>query len=89
MLAWSDETGIPVVAVSDENPETVREFLDGWETTFPELVATDELRLSYVGYGVSGTPTFVLVDGDGQVTWRQTGYSRRRGLGIDDWEWDE
>jgi len=89
LLAWSDETGIPVVAVSDENPETVREFLDGWETPFPELVATDELRLSYVGYGVSGTPTFVLVDGDGQVTWRQTGYSRRRGLGIADWEWDE
>ena len=47
-----------MIAVSDENPETVREFLDGWTEQFPEWVVTDELRLSYVSYGVSGTPTF-------------------------------
>ncbi len=88
LLAWSDAAQVPVLAVSDEGPATVRSFLDGWSDPFPPWVATDELRLSYVSYGISGTPTFVLVDESGTITWRQSGYSAREGLGIDGWDWD-
>jgi len=87
LLAWSETSGVPVLAVSDEDSETVREFLDDWPDGFPDQVASDELRLSYVSYGVSGTPTFVLVDDEGSVEWRQTGYSVNKGLSVDDWEW--
>jgi thiol-disulfide isomerase/thioredoxin len=87
LVAWSETSNVPVLAVSDEDPETVRRFLDGWTEVFPEHVASDEMRLSYVSYGVSGTPTFVLVDDEGSVEWRQTGYSVNKGLSVDGWEW--
>jgi hypothetical protein len=38
---------------------------------------------------VSGTPTFVLVDGDGVVRHQATGYAKKKGLAIDGWRWDE
>jgi protein-disulfide isomerase len=38
-------------------------------------------------YGVSGTPTFVLVDANGKIEWRQTGYSTGAGLSIPGWSW--
>jgi hypothetical protein len=47
----------------------------------------DELRQSFMAYGVSGTPTFVLVDRDGNVASYHTGYEPGRGLGIDGWTW--
>ena len=87
LLAWSRRTGVPLVAVSDESEETIRKFLASWTTPFPERVASDELRRSLVTYGVSGTPTFVLVDGNGKIEWRQTGYSAGTGLSIPGWSW--
>ena len=80
---------MPIVAVSDENPDKVRSFLDDWSDPFPELVLSDELRLSYVSFGVSGTPTFVLIDESGVIEWRQTGYTPSRGLGVKDWDWKD
>ena len=50
---------------------------------------SDAVRLSYTSYGVSGTPTFVLVDEQGTVVWRQTGYSARDGLKIESWDWQD
>jgi len=82
LLSWSESTGVPVLAVSDENPTKIQSFLDSWSAPFPELVLADELRLSYVSYGVSGTPSFVLIDDAGRIEWRQTGYVPRRGLGA-------
>ncbi len=87
LLAWTATSHVPILAVSDEDPATVRTFLDSWPDPFPPRVATDELRLSYVSYGVSGTPTFVLVDVEGKIEWRQTGYSPKNGLTLPDWEW--
>ena len=89
LVAWSEATHVPIVAVSDENPDKVRSFLDDWSDPFPELVVSDELRLSYVSFGVSGTPTFVLVDEGGVIEWRQTGYTPSRGLGVEDWDWKD
>ena len=50
-------------------------------------MATDELRRSFLAYGVSGTPTFVLVDGDGVIRSYSVGYSPAKGLGIEGWTW--
>jgi len=76
-----------VLALSDEAVDTVSTFLDEWTDPFPERVASDALRTSYVSFGVSGTPTFVLVDEDGRIEWRQTGYSQDKGLGVEGWTW--
>jgi thiol-disulfide isomerase/thioredoxin len=87
LLAWSKRTSIPVLAVSDEDAPTINKFLASWTGPFPELVASDELRRSHVAYGVSGTPTFVLVDEKGKIEWRQVGYSPKDHLSIPGWSW--
>ena len=50
-------------------------------------MATDELRRSFLAYGVSGTPTFVLVDGEGVVRSYSVGYTPAKSLGIEGWTW--
>jgi thiol-disulfide isomerase/thioredoxin len=82
LVAWSEKTGVPVLAVSDEEEDTVRKFLKLWTGPFPERVLSDELRQSYLGFAVSGTPTFVLVDARGTIEWRHTGFSVKEGLAI-------
>jgi thiol-disulfide isomerase/thioredoxin len=82
LLMWSGRTGVPVLAISDEDGETIRKFLKTWTKPFPERVVSDEMRQAYLGYAVSGTPTFVLVDASGKIAWRRTGFSAKEGLGI-------
>ena len=82
LLAWSQKSGVPVLAVSDEEPETIRKFLGTWTEPFPEQVASDELRQSFLGFAVSGTPTFILLDADGKIAWRHVGYSAKDGLAV-------
>jgi hypothetical protein len=62
-------------------------FFKHLKTSFPGTVAIDEVRRAFVAYGVSGTPTFVLVDGRGIIRSYSTGYDARKGLGIDGWTW--
>ena len=50
-------------------------------------VAVDEYRRAFLAYGVSGTPTFVLVDAQGDVQSIATGYAPAKGLPIDGWTW--
>jgi thiol-disulfide isomerase/thioredoxin len=82
LLAWSSKTGVPVLAVSDEDEATIGKFLTTWTAPFPEHVASDELRQAYLGFAVSGTPTFVLVGADGRIEWRHTGFTAAEGLKI-------
>jgi thiol-disulfide isomerase/thioredoxin len=89
VLAFSAERGVQVVAITDEDPDTVRRFLDDFHDPFPSIVATDPLRLTFQRYGVSGTPTFVYVDGEGKVAHYQVGYNAKVGLDIDGWKWDQ
>ena len=89
LMAWSETTKVPIVAISDEDAETVRTFLEKSSEPFPEVVTVDELRQSHVTYGINGTPTFVLVDDSGTIEWRQTGYSPQRGLSVRGWDWEE
>ena len=79
---------MPVVAITDEDPEDVSEFVRQHPGLLPERIATDRRRELFERYGVSGTPTFVLVDERDVVRHVQTGYDARKGIGIAGWRWD-
>jgi thiol-disulfide isomerase/thioredoxin len=87
VLAFEQERNTPVIAITDEAPAHLDTFFKVTTSGFPQTVAVDELRTGFVAYGVSGTPTFVLVDGNGIVRSYSTGYAPAQGLGIDGWTW--
>jgi thiol-disulfide isomerase/thioredoxin len=87
LLAYEAASDTPVIAVTDEPAEHLDGFFARFAKPFPEGVAVDDLRRSFMAYGVSGTPTFVLVDRDGKVASYHTGYERGRGIGIEGWSW--
>jgi len=87
VLAFAAAEGLPVIAISDETTETVAGFLKRRQEDFFEWVAVDPLRQSFITYGVSGTPTLILVDKNGRVRHRQVGYRRSDGLSVDGWSW--
>ena len=85
VMAFSAAQGIPVLAITDEDSKTVEEFLARRAEPFFEDVAVDILRRSFRGYGVSGTPTIVWIDGRGFVRQRQVGYDPAKGLRFEGW----
>jgi len=85
LAAYEKASGTQVVAISDEDPAQLDRFFAGHRGPFPDLVAVDELRRSFLAYGVSGMPTFVLVTADGTVRQVQRGYSRAKGLELPGW----
>src|SRR5262249_35909632 len=87
VLAFEREQNAQVVAVTDEQREQLDGFFKSYSAPFPETVAMDECRRAFLAYGVSGTPTFVLVDGDGTVRTYTSGYVADKGLGVDGWSW--
>jgi thiol-disulfide isomerase/thioredoxin len=87
LIAFAEERDIEIVAISDEPPEVLDAFLSEFDDPFPYLVATDSHRISFQDYGVSATPTFVLVDRKGIVRHYQRGYRPETGLRIEGWEW--
>jgi len=89
LLAFEQERGVPVIAITDESAEQLGPFFEKFTSPFPATVAVDELRSAFQAYGVSGTPTFVLVDGDGKVASTSTGYTPEKGLGIEGWSWSK
>lgn len=86
VLDFARERGVEVVAITDEDPSVLDRFF-ATKPAFPELVAIDAKRDAFLAYGVSGTPTFVLVDGAGVVRSVSTGYNAKKGLGIEGWTW--
>jgi thiol-disulfide isomerase/thioredoxin len=89
VLAFGRARNVPVVAITDEAPDEIETFLERHRGPLPEIVATDRRRVSFQSYGVSGTPTFVWVDGEGIVRHYQVGYDIARGLEIEGWQWEE
>jgi len=77
------------LAITDEGAESVEAFLEKHEGPFPDTVAVDEFRRSFLAYGVSATPSFILVDAQGKVQSIKTGYRASDGLMIENWTWDE
>jgi len=88
VLAFARERGVEVLAVTDEEPQVVESFLSAATAPeFPATVLRDPKRRTHRAYGVSGTPTFVLVDGSGKVRSVSTGYSPKKGIGVPGWRW--
>jgi thiol-disulfide isomerase/thioredoxin len=85
VLAYAAAKGVPVLAISDEDPATVEGYLEQREEAFFDEVAVDPLRKSFISWGVSGTPTIVLVDEKGAVRHRQVGWDPKEGLTIPGW----
>jgi len=85
VLALAKARGPHVIAITDEDPDLVKKFLLDQKEPFPEIVAIDPHRVTFQGYGVSGTPSFVIVDPDGIVRLYQTGYTADGGLHVDGW----
>jgi hypothetical protein len=78
-----------VVAITDELPEQLDPFFAGYDGPFPGIVAVDEYRRSFLAYGVSGTPAFVLTDDAGRVEGTAVGYRPDVGLELSGWSWAE
>ncbi len=76
------EEGVHVIAITDEKPKLLEKFFADFDEPFPADVAYDPFRQSFQAYGVSGTPTFVLIDGSGQVEYYNTGYNAQVGLAL-------
>jgi thiol-disulfide isomerase/thioredoxin len=89
VMAYASAEGHEVIAISDESSETVAGFLDAREEAFFEQTASDPRRKSFISYGVSGTPTIILVDGEGIVRHRQVGYNKVKGLTVQGWSWNK
>jgi thiol-disulfide isomerase/thioredoxin len=87
-MALARARHLPIVAVTDEGRPELDAFFAHWKRPFPENVVSDEDRLSFASYGVSGTPTIVLVDETHRVAAYTVGYTRERGLPVAGWHWD-
>lgn len=88
LMAYSKATGVPVIAITDEKETVLTSFFEQFEGAFPPIVAMDRSRATFLSYGVSGTPTFVLVGDDGIVDSASTGYNRKKGIAIGGWKSD-
>src|SRR5262249_51532723 len=86
LLAFGEQQGVEIVAITDEDPEQIDRFLHDFKAPFPQNVASDPLRSAFQEYGVSATPTFVLVDAQDVVRLYQRGYSAETGLQVDGWK---
>ena len=89
VMAFERERQTRVIAITDESPDELDAFFERHDGPFPEAVAVDEFRQLFLAYGVSGTPSFVLVNTAGQVQSFSTGYRRGKGLGVANWSWAE
>jgi len=87
VMAFAAARNVEVVAITDEAADTLKGFFNQFKQPFPQTVAIDPFRVTFQAYGVSGTPTFVLVDADGVVRYYNTGYNAQTGLQIEGWDY--
>jgi thiol-disulfide isomerase/thioredoxin len=87
VLAFERERGTTVIAITDEQAAQLEPFFETRDSPFPSTVATDARRRAFQAYGVSGTPSFVLIGADGTVQGTATGYFREKGLNVPGWSW--
>jgi thiol-disulfide isomerase/thioredoxin len=87
LLAFGEQQDVEILAITDEEPEQIDRFLQDFRGGFPEKIASDPLRAAFQEYGVSATPTFVLVGADGVVQAYQRGYTAEQGLQMEGWKY--
>lgn len=79
VVAWSQQTGVPVIAVTDEGLAAVTLWQRRNRSPFP-TIALDPDRAAHTALAIEELPTFVHVGVDGAVLARQQGYSSLQGL---------
>jgi hypothetical protein len=82
LAAYEQRQHMPVIAITDEPSQNLDAFFEKQKGFFPKRVMMDELRQSFLAYGVHGTPTFVLVE-DGRVKSIKVGYRTDQGLHLE------
>jgi thiol-disulfide isomerase/thioredoxin len=87
VMALAQSRGLSVLAITDEDEDTVSRFLEGRGQAFFDQVALDPFRQAFASYGISGTPTILLLDRQGIIRHRQVGYSPDKGVTIEGWSW--
>jgi thiol-disulfide isomerase/thioredoxin len=87
VMAFAKARNIEVVAITDEDSETLDKFFGQFKEPFPATVAMDPYRAAFQAFGVSGTPTFVLIGADNKVQYYRTGYNPEKGLEIKGWKY--
>ena len=86
LMQFSAARKIPVLAVTDEDRVTLDEFFAKRKLPFITNVASDPSRTTFVTYGISATPTFILVDANNQIASYVRGYSGDTGLAFPNWQ---
>ena len=87
VMAFAQSRALSVLAISDEDEDTVGNFLKGRREAFFDQVAVDTFRQTFASYGISGTPTILLVDQQGIIRLRQVGYDADKGVTVEGWRW--
>jgi thiol-disulfide isomerase/thioredoxin len=66
------ERGVVVLGVNVRDNQNPAQTMQDLDATYPALVAGDDVARSY---GVDGLPTIIVIDADGQMIYRDKGYS--------------
>ena len=85
VMAFAQSRGLSILAISDEDEETVSTFLAERTAPFIPGVAVDPLRKSFIAMA-SRTPTLLLVDDDGVIA-IAGGLQLRPGPDRGGWTW--
>lgn len=87
LLAFERRRKVQVIAVTDEDTETLDTFFKGFKGTFPASIAVDDLHRAFDVFAAKTRPLFVLIDDKGKVVSRTAGYDPAKGLGVEGWSW--
>ena len=69
--------GLAIYGISQNDPESTREFAGYFEVTFPILLDSEELGYpASNAYGISSVPTMFLVEPDGAISRVVEGWNR-------------
>lgn len=64
LQATYGDRGLRILAISDEDAEVIRDFVEKYEVSYLNLVGTEDVSEEYQ---VLGLPTAYLVDGEGRI----------------------
>lgn len=75
-LHQAGKTGLQVVAISQDDGATAREFNREYGVTFPTLIDDGDYTASN-SYGLSNVPSLFLVEPDGVISASWSGFSKK------------
>lgn len=86
----SRSTSVPMIAISQDDAESTREFNQEYGITIPTLLDREELGYAASNaYRISHVPSMFLIDPDGKISWASNGFHKGdlmdlgRRLGVD------